>query len=108
MSEGTFCPPSGPGAPRSSHTHTQTHVSFLMGTALFGAAKILQRLEKYVIYVRGIKSKNKTHRNLQEAPTPWETFIENNAAFMGRAAFLIVFFGLFGMFAHSTEIGKCL
>lgn len=27
---------------------------------------------------------------------------------MGRAAFLIVFFGLFGMFAHSTEIGKCL
>lgn len=70
-----------------------THASLFSWELLYlerlKSIKDFMAFDKYVIYVRGIKSKNKVLRNLREVFRLKETFIENNAAFMGRAPFLI-------------------
>lgn len=70
-----------------------THASLFSWELLYleqlKSIKDFMAFDKYVIYVRGIKSKNKALQDLREVFRLKETFIENNAALMGRDPFLI-------------------
>lgn len=81
--EGTCCPPSGPGALCSSHTH----FSFLRRISLFWAAKTHQRLPDLWrmshIFKRNvhIKSKNKLALEIGGLCCKENIFKENNVTF---------------------------